>query len=164
VTSYSANYLMASMRTRCLVLPKVSAARLDNSVMLPGSPESPSIDVPTIAIVGLAEAASLVTSPTADMSALSLIIGEFLKSALEIGPYIVCPFISSSSFPKELSAVLKNLLATLPIALLAYLQAKKKFEKLLGDVVAALDRVLPLLLILAIAVAVLILFGPALLP
>jgi hypothetical protein len=174
VTAYSFNYLVASIRTQCLVMPAIPMATLDNAVMLPGSPEYPSIPVPTITITELAAIGTVSVAPPVAAAQIALIVQQFLAATMSIPPYLVVPFMVSglygvvpyfvidvSKMQAALQAMLQAIIEALVAALLAYLAAKEALKKLLDQVATALHALLGIVLFLAICVVMAILFWPA---
>jgi hypothetical protein len=138
VSAYSLNYLAASFWARC---KGVGGARIDNSIMLPGSPEAPAIPVPSISVTGMAAAAS--GPPPVTAAQVAQLVQQFLTTALPIGSFLAIPFMISGLYgiipyfvldlgklAQLVQVVLEAIISALIQALLAYLAAKKLLEEL----------------------------------
>lgn len=173
VTSYSFNYLTASVRLRCAYLLTQPLARLDNTLMLPASAENHSIPIPTLAVTDIPAVAALGAAPPIAAAKLAVMVSTFMAAAFTAPPKVAVPFMISGLYGiipyfvleigPQMQAVLQAIVQALIAAILAYLAAQKAFEELLGEVATALGELLPLLAAFILLCVVLFLAWPLIL-
>jgi len=172
VTAYSINYLWASAYLRCGKMLTVPGARMDNTLMLPASPEFPSIPIPCLCVSDLPGAVTAAASPTMTAAQIAAMVQQFLNAALSVPPYLAVPFMVSGLYGvipyfvidmgqlvKAIQAALQAIIEALIAALLAYLAAKKLLEKL-ADVGEALAKALAAVVVVILCVVAMFLLAP----
>lgn len=172
VNAYSWNYLVSSVHMRVAHMPKIGAARLDNSLMIPASPELHILPIPSITVTMVnAVAGSSVVSPVLTAQIIAQLVTDFSNSALSIPPNVVVPFMASGLYglipyfvinmdkvQNGVQEALKAILELLLAALAAYLAAKKLMEGLQQELEPVLRRAMELFVLLQLAALVIVLF------
>ena len=139
VTSYSWNYLVASIQYQCEILPAMPLSRLDNPLMLFASPESHTIAIPTLTLTDLAVINSFGPLQLPLMAQkLAELVQLFLSQSFSSPPFLAVPFMISGLYgiipyfvidlgklAKTVQDVLTAILNALIAAMIAYMAAKK---------------------------------------
>ncbi len=171
VNAYSWNYLVSSVNLRIKHLPRIPFARLDNSLMIPASPERHTLPIPSITVTMVTAAAgSSVVSPVLTARIIAQLVSDFSNSALSLPPNVVVPFMASGLYglipyfvinmnkvQNGVQEALKAILELLLAALAAYLAAKKLMENLQQELEPLLHRALELFVLLQLAALVIVL-------
>jgi hypothetical protein len=171
VNAYSWNYLVSSVFMRVSHMPPIPFARLDNSLMIPASPERHTLPIPSITVTMVTAAAgSSVVSPVLTAQIIAQLVSDFSSSALSIPPNVVVPFMASGLYGlipyfvinmdkvnNGVQEALKAILELLLAALAAYLAAKKLMEELQQELEPVLRRAMELLVLLHLAALVIVL-------
>jgi hypothetical protein len=149
---YSRNYLGASIEIRRLK-GGVPNFRIDNSLMLPASPESRSIALPLLTISEVISVAR--AGPIGTAAEIAKFVQQVIEKSQRVAyRYIACPFMITGLYGivpyfvvnlRQLSgainAAIASIVSTLVSAILAYLAAKRTLDELLdkaGELVVAL--------------------------
>lgn len=172
VNAYSWNYLVSSVNLRIKHMPKIGSARLDNSLMIPASPELHTLPIPsiTVTMVGAAAGSSAV-SPVLTAQIIAQLVSDFSNTALSLPPNVVVPFMASGLYglipyfvinmdkvKNGVQEALKAILELLLAALAAYLAAKKLMENLQQELEPLLHRALELFVLLHLVGLAIVLF------
>ena len=172
VNAYSWNYLVSSVYLRVSHMPRIPFAHLDNSLMIPASPERHTLPIPSITVTMVGAAAgSSVVSPVLSAQIIAQLVSDFSNTALSLPPNVVVPFMASGLYglipyfvinmdkvKNGVQEALKAILELLLAALAAYLAAKKLMENLQQELEPVLHRAMELFVLLNLACLAIVLF------